>query len=317
MAPRPAQAAAWLVAITAFLLVFGSTVRVHGAGLACPDWPLCFGEVVPAYDFKVYLEFGHRVVAGLVSLGFVGLGGWLWRRGDLADSGLLRGLFAVAAVVLATQVVLGGLTVLELLAEWTVASHLLAGNTFAVLLLLIQRALSAREAPVARDVLAPAARASAVALAVLLPTQLALGGLVAGSHAGLACGTWPSCNGAGWFPTFSGLVGLQVTHRVVAYTLAVAVVVNAGLHAGNPRSRRPAFALVALVALQIAVGVANVWLRLPMEVTLLHSAGAAALMLTTAWLHDETWRAPGVAAGAGAVTPKAGVSTAGVPVEAA
>ena len=56
--------AAFLVAATAFLIVFGASVRVHGAGLACPDWPLCFGEVVPAIDFQVGLEFGHRVIAG-------------------------------------------------------------------------------------------------------------------------------------------------------------------------------------------------------------------------------------------------------------
>lgn len=278
--------------LTAFLLVFGSTVRVHGAGLACPDWPLCFGQVVPAYDFKVYLEFGHRVVAGLVSLIFAGV--WLAssRSGALARRRELRWLFAVAAGVLVVQVVLGGLTVLELLAEWTVASHLVVGNTFAALLLLIQRALSSDASPVARVPLRFGARGAALAVAVLLPAQVVLGGLVAGSHAGLACGTWPSCNGAGWFPTFSGLVGLQVTHRVVAYLLALTVMVNLVFQWRHPRTHRASVLLAWLVLVQIGLGVANVWLRLPMEVTLLHSAGAAALMLTTAWLHDEVWRSP-------------------------
>ena len=46
-----------LVATTYVLLVFGASVRVHGAGLACPDWPLCFGEVVPEIDFAV----GHQL----------------------------------------------------------------------------------------------------------------------------------------------------------------------------------------------------------------------------------------------------------------
>ena len=75
--PRPSTRnlaifATGLTAVTYVLLVFGSAVRVHGAGLACPDWPLCFGEVIPALDFQVFMEWGHRVLAGLVSLGFSG-----------------------------------------------------------------------------------------------------------------------------------------------------------------------------------------------------------------------------------------------------
>lgn len=290
-----ARSAFALVGLTAFLLVFGSTVRVHGAGLACPDWPLCFGQVVPEYEFKTYLEFGHRVVAGFVSLGFVGLWIAAARAGRLAAAPWLRTLFPAAAGVLVVQVILGGLTVLELLAEWTVASHLLAGNTFCALLLAI--ALVTREAEAARPAVAVGAaqRALATTLMLLLPAQLALGGLVAGSHAGLACGTWPSCNGAGWFPTFEGPVGLQVTHRVMAYTIAALALVNVAVQAARPAALRPALVLVGAVAVQIAIGVANVWLRLPVEVTLAHSAGAAALMLTSTWQTVAVWRAPVVA----------------------
>lgn len=280
-----------LVGLTAFLLVFGSTVRVHGAGLACPDWPLCFGEVVPAFDVKVYLEFGHRVVAGVVSLWFVAQSWILWKRGMLTASRLLRILVPAAAVVLAAQVVLGGLTVLELLAEWTVASHLVTGNTFAALLLLTALALRDRAAETPAAV-GGASRALATLLLVLVPSQLVLGGLVAGSNAGLVCGTWPSCNGAGWFPTFSGLVGLQVTHRLVAYTLLGVALANVAVQWRRPALRTPAIALLGLVLLQAIIGITNVLMQLPVEITLAHSAGAAAIYLTTTWQAYEAWRAP-------------------------
>lgn len=282
-----------LVGLTLFLMVFGSTVRVHGAGLACPDWPLCFGEVVPAYQFKVYLEFGHRVVAGIVSLIFMGLSAVLWRRGALAASRLLRTVVVLAWIALGAQVILGGLTVLELLAEWTVASHLLVGNTFCSLLLLV--ALTGRElaqGPTRRAAVPASARPLSVLLALLVPAQLALGGLVAGSHAGLACGTWPSCNGAGAFPTFAGLVGLQVMHRAMAYTVAGAALLLLLAVWRAPRLRAPALALVGFIALQITIGIVNVLWQLPMEVTLAHSAGAAAIMLSTTWFGFETWLAP-------------------------
>jgi cytochrome c oxidase assembly protein subunit 15 len=284
---RLAVAAYLLVAVTWCLVVLGSAVRANGAGLACPDWPLCFGDVIPQIDFHVAYEFGHRVLAGGVSIGFL-----VVAVGTLRSARALWPWVAAAAVALAVQIVLGGLTVLELLAEWTVTSHLLTGNTFAVLLFLLASALWERGAPASRSAVGLAPRLLHFALASALLFQLALGGLVASSHAGLACGTWPGCNGPVWFPTFEGLVGLQLLHRLGAYTVVAFAVVN--LVANGLAGRRGLAALlVASVAIaQMLLGVANVLLRMPVEVTVLHSAGAATLVLATAFLGREVWGAP-------------------------
>src|SRR5439155_9038716 len=50
------------------LIVIGSIVRTTGSGLACPDWPLCQGQIVPPFQFNVLIEWFHRLVALLVSL---------------------------------------------------------------------------------------------------------------------------------------------------------------------------------------------------------------------------------------------------------
>jgi cytochrome c oxidase assembly protein subunit 15 len=278
-----------LVAATAGLLVVGASVRVNGAGLACPDWPLCFGEVVPPIDVQVGFEFGHRVLAGGISLGFLGAGAALWRAGV---RGLPLRLWGVAAVVLAVQIVLGGLTVWKLLAEWTVASHLLTGNTFCATLLLLALSVRAARVPAALPPIPGWTRAPGALLAVLAPLQLFLGGWVAGANAGLVCGAVPGCYtpGGDWFPTFAGTVGLQVTHRLLALVLW-AVAVGFALVARG-RVRTPALLVAAAVTVQIAIGVTNVLLRLPIEVTLLHTAGAAAVFLSTAWAQWELWRAP-------------------------
>jgi len=290
------SAARWtatgLVVVTFALLVFGSTVRINEAGLACPDWPMCFGQVVPAsMNLDIFLEWGHRALAGLVSLAFVGLGGLIFTDRSLRRShGLLWG---VAAVVLAVQIVLGGLTVLELLAEWTVTSHLLAGNTFCLLLLVtaltLHKPLSQRgDVPVSA-----LARGLVVVLGVGVITQLALGGLVASSHAGLACGpTWPSCGGSAWFPTFQGIVGLQVIHRIGAYLVLALAIGAVAVTRARGRHGRAALVLLALVLVQATLGVLNVWLGMPGIVSAAHSAGAAATVLCTTWLVLETWRAP-------------------------
>jgi cytochrome c oxidase assembly protein subunit 15 len=238
---------------------------------------MCFGRVVPDLDFQVGLEFGHRVVAGLISLLFLGLGALL-----VADRGLrpLMGWWLAAAAVLVVQVVLGGLTVLELLAEWTVTSHLLAGNTFCLLLLVIARLVS--PGPAGRTTWVERSFAS-ILLAVVLG-QLALGGLVASSHAGLACGdSWPQCAGEAWFPTFSGAVGLQVVHRIGAYTVAAAAIALVVATRAVGPVGKASLVVLALVVVQIALGIVNVWFRMPIPVTMGHSAVAALLVLSSTW----------------------------------
>ena len=58
----------FLIFLTFDLMLLGASVRALDAGLACPDWPMCFGHAIPHYELKVYLEFIHRCVAGFVSI---------------------------------------------------------------------------------------------------------------------------------------------------------------------------------------------------------------------------------------------------------
>ena len=55
--------------ITWVLISFGATVRLYGAGLACPDWPLCYGSLTPPASLPIILEVGHRYLAAF--LGFL------------------------------------------------------------------------------------------------------------------------------------------------------------------------------------------------------------------------------------------------------
>jgi heme A synthase len=265
-----------LLAMTWALIVLGALVRAHGAGLACPDWPLCFGELVPRFDLKVAFEWGHRVTAGSVALAFAGLAAFALQR-EATRRATAR-LLACAAGLLGLQILLGALTVWHLLASWSVTAHLLTGTSFALALLLIACALRELAAPPSRPASgSPASRTALGVAAALLALQLALGGLVSSNYAGLACPEWPTCNGGRWFPVWSGSVGLHLLHRYNAYLLLAALAAAAWTSREDARLRAPARAGLALGLLQVGVGVANVKLGLPVEVTGLHSALATAL----------------------------------------
>ncbi len=278
----PRHLTVWFGALTFAVWIlcwFGAAVRANGAGLACPDWPLCFGELVPTFDFGVILEWGHRAVAGSVSLLFVGGLALAWRKPQTRRVTWVLGWIGLA--LLLAQVIMGGLTVLELLASWTVTGHLILGNSFLACVLLILLALHSVGREPVNAPLGRVARGLGIATAVALLLQLAVGGLVSSNYAGLACTTWPSCQGGAWFPTLSGHMGLQVLHRLVAYGLVALWLGFAWTVRHDEQLRRYGVLGLVLVLGQAALGIANVLLALPVDVTVAHTAGAAALVLIT------------------------------------
>ena len=288
LSPGIARGFSVVAALTFCLIVVGALVRANDAGLACPDWPLCYGEFVPVFDLKVAFEWGHRVFAFSISVALGVLSILAWR-----DS-RVRGRLVLAALLLGVQIVFGGLTVLLSLAPWTVGVHLVLGNLFCVALLWISRDLAedfGREHEVAR-VGAGASALAIVAGAVLL-LQMILGGWVSSHYAGLACTDFPTCNGQQLVPTLKGLVGIHVLHRLNAFLLLLVYGGLALLLGGGSRTARLARLGCGLVLVQIVAGVANVLLGLPIAVTALHSGLAAAIVLVTAMLVREVMGARG------------------------
>lgn len=265
--------------IAVFLLIaLGGSVRIMKAGLACPDWPLCFGDFIPDYHPQVYFEFIHRVVAGGVGLVTLALHAFIFRsRAPRA----VKALAAGALVLLFAQIIFGGLTVLLVLQSYVVATHLILGTGFFSTLLWIYLRLK----PEGRMV--PAGPAGLFWLSLFMVGivygQILLGGLVAAHFASLVCIDFPTCHGE-WFPTFSGIIGLHVIHRLGAYSVFVAVLANYLLMrklAPSPEIKKLSLLLVLGVFCQVGLGIANVLLLTPPLIAVAHLAlGVAVLSLT-------------------------------------
>ncbi|MTJ49535.1 heme A synthase [Dolichospermum sp. UHCC 0259] len=134
----------WKICVaTLILMAIGSATRVMNAGLACPDWPLCYGELVPAkqMNLQVFLEWFHRLDAALIGFSAIALCGlsW-WHRQHLPKWLPWASTFALFLIVF--QGILGGLTVTELLRFDIVTAHLGTALLFFTTLLIIGTSLS-------------------------------------------------------------------------------------------------------------------------------------------------------------------------------
>jgi cytochrome c oxidase assembly protein subunit 15 len=271
----------WAAFLTFDLIALGSLVRAADAGLACPDWPLCYDQVVPVFDTQIFLEWFHRVVAAVLS--FMILAATI----QVLRKPFLRKIFgtqlAVAGILLLVQIILGGLTVLHLLNPSTVASHLINALLFFTLLVWIS--VKARLILRPEDMhpthfkVPTSVRRVFFALTGVMLAQISLGGMVSTNHAGLACPDFPTCHGE-WLPPANRLIWLQMGHR---YLAAVVLILGVALAMMTLRTTLPPLARLAmrlfptLIVVQITLGIINVVYYLPIVITVAHLANAAAI----------------------------------------
>jgi cytochrome c oxidase assembly protein subunit 15 len=122
--PEQYTRVAWTaLAALSLIVLTGAAVRLTDSGLGCPTWPRCYGHLYPPLGVHPLIEFGNRVLAGVVGVlaGAATVLAFTRRplRRDLALLALMLPLGVIG------QAVLGGYTVREKLAPGFVMSHFL------------------------------------------------------------------------------------------------------------------------------------------------------------------------------------------------
>jgi len=316
------------VGLALVVIVLGAYVRLSDAGLGCPDWPGCYGELIPTgiddgdirTDFpdrplvetsKAWKEMVHRYVAAVLGFGILLIAFIAWRNRNETGQPIKVPLFTLAVVVF--QGLLGMWTVTLLLKPVIVMGHLLGGLlTLGLLTWLGLEA--ARNGNDARRIAWPAA----IAL-IALVCQIALGGWTSSNYAALACPDLPTCLGQWWpeeadfregFIMWRGLgmnyefgvleaparVAIHFTHRLGALTasLIILAVTLSYWRKAQPASpmRTACVAVWAALATQVGLGVGTVWFGLPLAIATAHNGIAAALLLTVINLNNLASRLP-------------------------
>jgi cytochrome c oxidase assembly protein subunit 15 len=311
-------------ALALTVVVLGAYVRLNDAGLGCPDWPGCYGELIPTSIVeteaneafperpvevsKAWYEMVHRYFATTLGFAIILITWFAWRNRAAEGQPVKLPIILLGVVIF--QGLLGMWTVTLLLKPVIVMGHLLGGlTTLAMLFWLLLE--DARDKSAARAIAWPAA----IGLLVLV-CQIALGGWTSSNYAALACPDLPGCLGQWWpeqadfaegFVMWRGLgvnyefgileaparVAIHFAHRlgaVCASLLLLVISIRYWLSDMSAGMRMACLAVWAMLVMQVSIGLSAVWFGLPLNVATAHNAVAALLLLATINLNNVASR---------------------------
>ena len=303
--------------LTFDLVVFGAFTRLTDSGLGCPDWPGCYGHASPVgaqlhidaaqtamptgpvTHPKAWIEMIHRYLATGVGVLILTLAATSWIERRRIQMSPWWPTFTLLWVCL--QGAFGALTVTMKLFPAIVTLHLLGG----MVLLALLKVQSVHYANAQGDQLPVPLKGSTrfliFAAFALLWLQIALGGWVSTNYAVLACTDFPGCQNSMWPAmnfregftfwrelgaglngdniSFQALTAIHYVHRLSAYVVFAAMLILAARLYKIQALRKSAVWLAGLALLQVATGLGNVLLGWPLAAAVMHTGGAAALVV--------------------------------------
>jgi cytochrome c oxidase assembly protein subunit 15 len=291
-----------LVACTVILILAGSLVTSHDAGLSVPDWPTSYGWNMFTFPpsmwvANIFYEHGHRLIASAVGFLTIVLAVWLW----IAESRpWLRWLGVAALGAVIAQGLLGGLTVLFFLPPAVSTAH--AGLAEIFFCITVAIALFTSPGWTSGGAVDDSTlRRIATATTVLIYAQILIGATMRHTGAGLAIPDFPLMFGHVVPDHWDGKIAVHFAHRVGALVVTLGIVGAAAYiwarHRGEREITRPALILLALVAAQVTLGAFTVLSRRDPWINSVHVVCGAMVLTTSLVLTLRSWRSKIAACG--------------------
>lgn len=255
------------VFFTYLLMVMGAFVTSTGSGLACPDWPLCYGTVAPPMHLSIWFEWGHRLLGATAGSLIILSTVFVWR----SYRGLPRVFTSLIVLLLFTGVGLGGLTVLveaprldSFLNVAIISSHLIISTLVLTCLTFSLHYVTGRAEKKGSNFF--------FFLFCLVYIQVVLGILVRYSGATLACPDLPFCNGK-VIPAFTDYsVVLHFFHRLTALTVFIVTAIKFYSAISGKKDIGASIITFALVLAQATFGILIVATGMFLPIIILHAA---------------------------------------------
>ena len=285
----------FLVACTVLLILAGSLVTSHDAGLSVPDWPTSYGWNMFTFPPSMWVanilyEHGHRLIASSVGLLTIVMAIWLW----VADPRRWLRWFGVAALgAVIAQGLLGGLTVLFFLPAAVSTAHAGLAEVFFCMTVAIALFTSPRWIAGHVEVDDGALRRLATATTVLVSAQILAGAIMRHTGAGLAIPDFPWMFGHVVPDHWSAKIAIHFAHRVGALVVTLCVIaLSASVwsrHRDRPELTRPATLVLALVAAQVTLGALTVLTARDVWINSVHVVCGALVLTTSLVLTLRSW----------------------------
>ncbi|NOH34394.1 COX15/CtaA family protein [Vibrio chagasii] len=315
------------ILLTLTVIVLGAYTRLSDAGLGCPDWPGCYGKLTVPSDAqavnqanlqfperaleadKAWIEMIHRYFAGSLGLLIFVVVAWCIKK-NITSAGLP--LLISATVIF--QALLGMWTVTLKLMPVVVMAHLMGGFTLLSLLCLLYCRLSNVQTRFGVTTHSATIKFAALFGLVVVIGQILLGGWTSSNYAALVCTQLPICEG-NWTSyldfknafdfaqhghdnyefgvlEYPARLTIHVMHRfgAIVATITVLMVVYQLWKFGQTAHQKLGVIVALVLAVQVSLGISNVWFHLPISVAVLHNLVAAMLLVSLVVTNFVVWQ---------------------------
>ncbi len=268
------------VSLLFLLLIWGNIVAGLKVGLACPDWPLCHGKVLPPFRWDIYMEFMHRIIGAVTSVFILLLSYKRFRN----YTGVERLIPILTVLLLLFQIILGGVVVLLKLPVDLTTFHF----SIALIIFSVTFYMAFFKGKEKRPIFSIEGYSSLFfILSLLVFIQAVLGAYVRHSEAGLACPDFPKCLGYWIPPELTGIVLTNFSHRTLAYLIffaAVLLYAFSYINSELSHNRKKFLILLLLIFLQVILGIIVIHSKLYFLATAFHIAIALLILSTVLFI---------------------------------
>lgn len=260
-----------------FQISLGGFVRVTGSGLGCPDWPLCYGKIIPPMNYHTLIEWGHRTSGALLGLLILSINIIVWYQNR--NNKFLTSTSLISLILVIVVGGIGGAVVLTELEPSLRTLHLFLAQMIIFCLGLSYVSINTHNLSLKNQIIFDkySLMAGVVALTVLV--SLLTGSYAVWKGAGTVCSSWPFCTSSSIIPE-SFLGWIHMTHRIASSLAGIIGLFFLYIFL-KKRFSSTVFVLsifsLAMIFSQIILGALNPWTKFDVWIRVAH-LGASSLL---------------------------------------